>query len=299
MDWTSTDLLFVAVIGAVVGFLSGLFGVGGGFLLVPLLNTFLGIPMPIAVGSAACYTLGPATTAMLTRRPSSGFIELPLILAGGLLAGVFTGTWSIDHLESAAPQNLFGRPVPAVDASVLSCYALLMSGIAIMSFWDAATSSPSTSRQRVGLLTRWLLPPVAVIPDLKPGRYSIPLLAWTGFFVGLLSGFLGMSGGLILVPASMYLLGMRVHHAATITTVIVWLASMQASVMHAINHNVDLLLVSCLLIGGTTGARLGAEVGMNLAGRKLKFGFGLLVLIAAIIVISKLTLLWHHAEPTG
>ena len=85
-EWTLTSVLIAASVGGAVGFLSGVFGVGGGFLLVPILNAALGIPMSIAVGSTACYTLGPATTAMLARRPVAGFLQLPVILSGGLFA---------------------------------------------------------------------------------------------------------------------------------------------------------------------------------------------------------------------
>ena len=296
MDWALTDLLLVAALGAIVGWLSGVFGVGGGFLLVPCLNTFLGIPMPVSVGSAACYMLGPSTTAILGRRPSSGFIELPLILGGGLFAGVLVGVQAINHLESTQAIILFDRHLPAVDTMVLVAYLILMTFICVMSFRDAATAS---SRTEVpvdgGLFGRWLIPPVATISDLNPGTYSIPLLAWTGLLVGVLSGFLGMSGGLILIPAAIYLLGMKVHDAATTTIGIVWLASLQATVVHCLNDNVDVLLVSALLVGGTIGARFGTEVGIRLPAGKLKFGFALLVLVAILVVGGKLGLLWHSA----
>ena len=86
-EWNPSTIFVASAVGGAVGFLSGLFGVGGGFLLVPILNAVLGVPMSIAVGSTACYTLGPATTAMLVRKPRTGFLELPLILSGGLFVG--------------------------------------------------------------------------------------------------------------------------------------------------------------------------------------------------------------------
>ena len=297
MDWTLTDLLLVTVLGAVVGFLSGVFGVGGGFLLVPCLNTFLGIPMPVSVGSAACYMLGPSTTAILGRRPSSGFIELPLILGGGLFAGVLIGVQAINRLESTQAIVVFDRHLPAVDTMVLVAYLILMTFICVMSFRDVASSSSrEDTSENAGLFGRWLIPPVATIPDLRPGTYSIPLLAWTGLLVGLLSGFLGMSGGLILIPAAIYLLGMKVHDAATTTIGIVWLASFQATVVHCLNENVDVLLVSALLVGGTVGARFGTDVGLQLPAGKLKLGFALLVLVAVLVVAGKLGLLWQNAR---
>ena len=123
-DLQASTLILSAIAGGLVGVLSGLFGVGGGFLVVPLLNTVLGIPLPIAVGSATCYTLGPATTALLARRPTLGFAELPLILGGGLFAGVFTGATALSALQSAGAVLVFGRSVPAVDLALLSCYSM-------------------------------------------------------------------------------------------------------------------------------------------------------------------------------
>lgn len=294
-EWTPESILLAAAVGGAVGFLSGIFGVGGGFLLVPILNAALGIPMPIAVGSTACYTLGPATTAMLVRKPRAGFIEIPLILAGGLFAGVWLGTSALDQLKSTATISVLEAEVPAVDLMVLASYAVLMTGIAAMSLIDGLRVRPAAAAHRRGLLNFFPLPPMARVPDLQPGVYSIPLLAWTGLIVGFLSGFLGMSGGLVLVPAAIYLLGLKVHDATTVTIVIVWLVSLQSTLMHALHSNIQLQLVSALLVCGTIGANFGANAGMKLRSRHLKLGFGLLVLVAAGIVFAKLWALLHTA----
>ena len=289
-EWTLTSILIAAAVGGGVGFLSGLFGVGGGFLLVPILNAVLGIPMPIAVGSTACYTLGPATTAMLARKPRSGFIELPLMLAGGLFVGVVGGTFALSQLQTSGTIELFGKGLPAVDLLVLTAYAALMTVIAVISLFDGLRPRAARGTERSGLLTAFPMPPNARIPAI--GNFSIPLLTWTGLAVGFLSGFLGMSGGLILVPAAIYLLGLRVHDATTVTIVIVWLVSLQSTVMHAIHSHIQLHLVVALLICGTIGAQIGSELGKKIRGPKLKTGFGLLVLVAAGIVFARLQSLW-------
>lgn len=285
-------MVFASIIGGVVGFLSGMFGVGGGFLLVPVLNAVLGIPMQIAVGSTACYTLGPATVSMLSRRPRSGFIELPLILAGGLFVGVWGGAKAISLMATGTKVSLFGHTVPAVDLFVLASYAGLMVAIATMSLIDARRSSDADPVRRRGLIAAVRLRPMATIPDLRPGVYSIPMLAWMGLCVGLISGFLGMSGGLLLVPASIYLLGLRVKDAATVTITIVWLVSLQSTLMHAMYGNVQRSLVVALLVCGTIGAGIGAQLGQKLSGPQLKFGFGLLVATSAAVVLGKLFLLF-------
>lgn len=299
-EWTLTSVIIAASIGGGVGFLSGLFGVGGGFLLVPVLNVVIGVPMSIAVGSTACYTLGPATTAMLARSPRAGFLELPLILCGGLFCGVWLGAGSLTRLKSAATIEVLGRQLPGLDLLVLVCYAVLMSGIAVLSLTDALNTRNSGQDQirRRGLLTQFRVPPVAVIPDLSPSVYSIPLMAVTGLCIGFLSGFLGMSGGLVLVPAAIYLLGLRPQDATTLTIVIVWLVSLQSTFMHAQLTNIQLELVVSLLICGTIGANLGARVGLQIEGSRLKLGFGLLVVVSAGIVFVKLWRLWNLAVRT-
>lgn len=288
-------MIFASLIGGIVGFLSGMFGVGGGFLLVPVLSAALGIPMQIAVGSTACYTLGPATVSMLSRRPRSGFIELPLILSGGLFVGVWGGAKAISLMATGTMITLFGRSVPAVDLLVLTSYAGLMVAIAIMSLVDSRRSASLTPVPRKGLISAVHLWPMAKIPDLRPGIYSIPLLAWMGLCVGLVSGFLGMSGGLLLVPASIYLLGLRVRDAATVTITIVWLVSLQSTLMHALYGNVQRSLVVALLVCGTIGAGIGTQFGEKLKGAQLNFGFGLLVATSAAIVMGKLFVLFAQA----
>ena len=295
-EWSLTSALFSALVGGVIGFLSGLFGVGGGFLLVPVLNAILGVPMSLAVGSTACYTIGPATVALLSRRPNAGFLELPLILSGGLFSGVWMGTKTIKVLSAAGNVNLLGRAVPVLDLMILLLYAVLMTIISATSLIDALSQTANGNIRRRGLLTSVQLRPMAAIPDLRPGNYSIPLLAWTGMIVGFLSGFLGMSGGLVLIPAAVYLLGLRVHDATAVTIVIVWLVSIQATLMHAINGNVQRSLVVALLTCGTIGAGIGTQVAVKMRSSQLKLGFGLLVLVSALIVFGKLWILWSHSD---
>ncbi|MEP3478936.1 MAG: sulfite exporter TauE/SafE family protein [Fuerstiella sp.] len=294
-DWTILSFVLTLAVGGSVGFLSGLFGVGGGFLLVPILNVLLAVPMALAVGSTACYTLGPATVAVMARKPARGFIELPLIISGGLLAGVYLGAGFLNALSDWEGLVIAGRVVPADDLFVLLSYAVLMIAICVLTFRDGLKRTKS-NQTRTGLFSYWLLPPVAEIPDLSPSRHSIPLVAWTGVVIGFLSGFLGMSGGLVLIPACIYLLGLRVHEAGTVTIVIVWLVSAQSTVLHAYHDHINLTLVVSLLISGTVGAAIGAQFAGGLSASQLKMGFGTLVLLAALIVLTRLCILIYHGS---
>ncbi len=292
-DWTILSFLLTLTVGGTVGFLSGLFGVGGGFLLVPILNVLLAVPMTLAVGSTACYTLGPATVAVMARRPAGGFLELPLIISGGLFSGVFLGANFLNALSDWEGLVIAGKIVPADDLFVLLSYAVLMIGICILTFQDGLKRTKS-SQTKAGLFSYWLLPPIAEIKDLQPSQHSIPLVAWTGVVIGFLSGFLGMSGGLVLIPACIYLLGLQVHEAATVTIVIVWLVSAQSTILHACHNHINLPLVVSLLISGTIGAAVGAQFAGRLSASQLKVGFGTLVLLAALIVVIRLCMLVLH-----
>ncbi|MCA9065739.1 MAG: sulfite exporter TauE/SafE family protein, partial [Planctomycetaceae bacterium] len=292
MEWNTITITLIVGVGAVIGFMAGMFGVGGGFLLVPLLNIFLGVPIPTAVGSVTCFILGPSTTAVLTRRPTTGILQLPLILLGGLVVGIVIGSHSLAHIRSAETVDLWGRPIQVTDFAVLSSYAVVMSGILFIAV-RAAVSQSETPRR--ALFSHLMIPPVADLTSLSPSRHSIPLIAWTGLGVGFLSGFLGISGGLILIPILTSLMGIRVKESVTISIVIVWIVSFGSTAAHAVHGNIDLGIVMLLLLGGTVGARLGAEVGMKISIRKLRMGFAGVVAVSLFIVCGRLAQLWIKA----
>ncbi len=283
------DFVWTVVAGGTVGCLSGLFGVGGGFLLVPVLNIFLHIPIEFAVGAGACQVLGPATTSLLSRRFQVGDLRLPLVLAGGLMIGVVAGASMLEQLSSKAFDE--SRWLQSPDVVVLVVYFFVLSTIGLFAIWDVHREHAGRPMPR-GLLSRWRIPPLMSCKD--NGRVlwlSIPILAWFGLFVGFLSGLLGMSGGLVLLPGLIYLIGIRTHAAVLNTLVIVWIVSATATVTYAWHDYIRLELVVALLLGGTFGARIGSELSGRLKGPQLRKGFGWLLLTAAAVVAGKLSIL--------
>jgi len=105
------DFLLISSAGGLIGFLAGMFGVGGGFLLVPMLHIVLGIPMELAVGASACQVLGPATTSLLARKIKPRDLFFPLVITGGLLLGVIIGTSILEHAKNLAAITINGRPL--------------------------------------------------------------------------------------------------------------------------------------------------------------------------------------------
>jgi len=287
MDFSLLNFIVIVAAGGGIGWLAGLFGVGGGFLIVPILNIVLGVPVELAVGASACQILGPATTALLARRMTLPALNFPLTLAGGLFLGVTAGTLTFRQLESIGEIVLLGHQVSPAQLSVLSIYFCVMVLIGVFSLWETSRSKAGTPVS-TGWIANWKLPPLASFREFEGGRVSLPIVCWFGLGTGFLSGLLGMSGGLILIPGMIYLLGMRVEKAVLPTLVIVWMISFQATIVHAWNGFVDLRLVAALLVGGTLGAQLGARTGQLWGGIKLRERFGWLLLLSACLIAYKI-----------
>ncbi|GAB4138592.1 MAG: sulfite exporter TauE/SafE family protein [Planctomycetaceae bacterium] len=289
MTFTLLDLFYAAFAGAGIGFLSGMFGLGGGFLVVPVLNiVFAGIPMEIAVGAGASQVLGPATTSLLARRVDRRHFRFPLTIMGGLLIGSYTGVLAIGWARKYGTVELFGRTVVFIDIAVLTVYLALLLSIGVFVIWESSQASSLSARRIEGLLSGWHVPPCVHMAEFPDRQISITVLAWFGLAVGFLAGFLGMSGGLILLPGLVYLLGMRTQQAVTSSLVIVWLIALLNTAVHAWHGNINLSLVMFLLMGGTVGARIGSEVGVKWGGQKLRKRFGWLLLFTAGLIGWKL-----------
>ena len=275
------------VAGGAVGYLSGLFGVGGGFLLVPLLNIVLGIPIELAVGAGPCQVLGPATTSLLARRVRKADLRLPLTIAVGLLIGVFGGARLLEAAKRHGKIAWNGQSIAVAELVVLSLYWGLLVVLGIFFLWEVRRSQQRRPIPR-GWIRRWRLPPYARLPDSEGPPISIPIVAWFAMAVGFLAGLIGTSGGLILLPSLIYLVGLTTHRAVLNTIVIVWIVAAQSTVAHAWHGNINLVLVMALLLGGTIGARLGSITSLRLGGRQLRHRFGWLLIGTAVLIAARL-----------
>lgn len=280
-------LVLVVLSGFGVGWLAGLLGVGGSFLLVPILHVVLGIPIETAVGSTACQLLGPSTAAVLARKLKLEQVRLPLILAGGILMGVLLGTSLLRDAGQFGTIVLNGRSIPANELLVLGAYLVLLSSIGLFALFEVWQLKRGRTIPR-GTLAKLRMLPIDSFPELETGELSIPVLSMFGFVTGLMAGLLGISGGLILIPGLIYLLGMKSRQAILASLTVVWITSLQGTIFHAWNGNVDLPLVCALMFGGTIGARLSSEFGANLKGPSIRKSIGWLSLLAACLVLFQL-----------
>ncbi len=287
LDFAVTDLLLIVTVGSAVGFISGVFGVGGGFLLVPVLHIGLGLPIQIAVGSAACQVLGPATTSCLARRLSAEDLRIPLIVAGGLTVGVYAGATLLHTLTSGQTVTARSLGAHTADILVLSVYFLLLLALGGFSLWEGQRAL-SQRPVRTGWIARWRIPPTAELSAFSHGPVSLPLLSWFGLAVGFLAGLLGFSGGLLLLPGLIYLLGLSWSNAVANSIAIVWLIAFQSTIAHAWHGHVELSVVIGLLVGGTLGAKLGVNFSEGVSPAHGRRSFGWLALGTAVMVAAKL-----------
>ena len=276
------------LIGASIGVLTGLFGVGGGFLITPILNIVLGVPMPIAVGTGALQILGVTTSGLYCRRKEAKTdYKMAVMLFGGNFVGVSLGADALTALGRMGQWTIRGQGVAAVDVVILFVFLVLLSGITLYLIYDSRRKRAS-GEARPGLLSKVRLPPYTAFQALGQRRLSIISLTTMGLVLGFLTGLLGIGGGVILVPALLYLVGMPMHSVSATSLAMVWLTSFLATITHARLGNTNLALAIPLLLGGTLGVQFGASLCIRLRAQVLQRYFSLVVLAAALIVAIKL-----------
>lgn len=275
----SVNLFFLVGIGGAVGFLSGLFGVGGGFLLTPLL-IFSGVPTSVAVASVTGQVVAASTSGALSHYRRGGIdlhLAMYLILSG--ILGAFGGVATFSVLRANGQLDL----VIAVG------FLVLLGFVGILMLQESVRA---LLKRRQGVVVRERLPNqhswIHGLPwrvRFKKSRLYIsvlPVLA-IGLFIGFVGSLLGIGGGFVMVPALVYLL--RVPGNVVIGTSLAQVVAMMAAttIMHAVqSQSVDILLAFCLMVGGTAGAQFGAAAGQHLRGEQLRGLLALLVLAVAI-----------------
>jgi uncharacterized protein len=273
----SLDVFVLLGLGAAVGFLSGVFGVGGGFLLTPLL-IFIGVPPTVAVASSANQLVGASVSGVLThwRRGNVDFKMGCVLLVGGL-AGSLLGVWIFTLLKRLGQ----------VELTISIGYVLLLGVLGFLMMIESVRAllrlhRPGAARHRLHQHT-WMhgLPLKA---RFRRSRLYISALLpiGIGFVIGIFSAILGIGGGFIMVPAMIYLLGMPTGVVpGTSLLQIIFVAANVTLLQAFTNHTVDAVLALVLLVGGVIGARVGSRFGTHLRGEQLRFLLALMVLAVA------------------
>ena len=272
--------------GLVVGIISGLFGVGGGFLLTPLLTVLFRLPINVAVGTGMCQMVGAATAGQIRYvRLGQGETKLGWLLIGGGLVGVGLGARVVGALTAMGNIELSGgQSIPAVRLWLSLAYVVVLSAVAAWMARDARRPSlPAHQTPPPGPLARVAIPPLASLPRLGYD-VSIPLVAYLGLAMGFLSGLLGIGGGVVLVPLLIYGFGMRLRTAAATGIVVLLATSVLGTIEHARMGHVHLGVALMLLVGSTLGAQIGATLALRIDGQRLRKLFAVLVACTAAAV---------------
>jgi uncharacterized membrane protein YfcA len=272
----SVDVLLVVGIGLAVGLLSGLFGVGGGFLMTPLL-IFIGIPSAVAVATSANQTMGASISGLIAHwRRGNVDAKMGAVLTVAGLAGSALGVQLFVLVRSLGQLDLvvalFYVVVLGIVGSLMaaeSLRALLRRRRQIRRrlhehFWMHGL--PLKMRFRQSRLYISVIPPVLI-----------------GFGIGLLSAIMGVGGGFILVPAMIYLLGMPTGVVIGTSLFQVVFVTAAVTVMQSVStQSVDVILSLLLMAGAVAGAQFGAAMGSRLRGEETRGLLGLLVLMVAL-----------------
>ncbi len=281
----SQDVFVLLALGGVVGFLSGVFGVGGGFLLTPLL-IFIGVPHAIAVASSANQLVGASVSGALAhwRRGNIDFHMGIVLLVGGF-AGSVAGVWFFALL----------RRLGQIDIAISLAYALLLGTLGSLMLVESTRAVLRLRRPGAGQRKLhqhiWLHGLPFKMRFRRSKLYISALLPLSlGFFAGVLSAVMGVGGGFVMVPAMIYILGMPTAVVPGTSLFQIIFVAASVTVLQAVeNRTVDAVLALVLLVGGVIGAQLGTRFGTMLRGEQLRALLAILVLAVAAKLAFDLT----------
>ena len=273
----SVNAFLLLGLGGIVGLLSGMFGVGGGFLITPLLF-FIGIPPAVAVATGANQVVASSVSGVMAqvRRKAVDFRMGMVLLAGGII-GSACGVWVFARLTAVGQVDLF----------VQLSYVLFLGLIGAMMLQESIRTinrarKPDAAVRRAHVHT-WVHNLPFKVKFRASGLYiSVLPPMMVGAVVGFLAAIMGVGGGFIMVPAMIYLLGMPTKVVVGTSLFQIIFVTAFTTLMHAItSQTVDMLLALVLIIGGVIGAQIGARIGLRLKAEQLRILLSLLVLAVA------------------
>ena len=279
----SVDGLLIVALGALTGILSGLFGVGGGFLTTPLL-IFYGVPPTVAAASASTQVTGASLSGVFahTRRGGVDYKLGGVTVGGGIIGAMF-----------GALLFRFFQSIGQIDVVINILYVLMLGTIGSLMMNEAIQSlrPPADGAVRKAKKRRHH-PLVTVLPlrwrFYRSGLYISPFAPFLlGVVVGTLTMLMGVGGGFILVPAMLYILGMNANVVVGTSLFQILFVTMATTMMHALTtHAVDIVLAALLLLGSVSGAQIGSQIAQKAKPELLR------LILAAIVIVVALRMLY-------
>jgi len=280
----SVDIFLLLGMGGAIGFLSGLFGVGGGFLITPLL-IFIGVPPPVAVGSSVNQVVAASVSGAIAhwRRGNIDFKMGTVLLVGGV-AGSLAGILLFNILEALGQ----------IDLVIQLSYVVMLGGVGALMLVESGRAiimrRRGGGRRKKKHVHTWIhgLP---LKMRFRTSRLYISALLplGIGFAVGILAALMGVGGGFFLVPAMIYLLGMPVSIVIGTSLYQITVVAGATTFLHAVSgQTVDVVLAGLLTIGAVVGAQLGTRFGAGIKGEELRGLLAMMVLIVCAALFWEL-----------
>ena len=289
----SINILLLFGLGGAVGFLSGLFGVGGGFLMTPLL-IMVGIPSTVAAASDSNQIVAASTSASYAHyRLGNVDFKMGLFL---IIGGVLGGTLGVQFIKLL-------RAMGNADFVIKITYVVMLGVIGFYMFAESLQSmrkKPVETKRveaptKVSLYNRMIQALPYQMKFEKSGVVLSPVLPLVlGVFVGILAAIMGVGGGFIMVPVMVYMLRMPMHVVVGTSLVQILFTCINVTIMQsASNHTVDLMLAIILLLGSTVGAQFGVRLSKRLKADQLKILLASIVLLVMVQMLMSLVLPPH------
>ncbi|NOR90972.1 MAG: TSUP family transporter [Anaerolineales bacterium] len=282
--------LVLAAIGFIVGVLGGFFGVGGGFLVGPLLF-WVGVPMNFVVGTDLAHMAGKSIVATRRHRALGNVdLRLGLLMIIGTLPGIEVGAQLLEVVDKTGQ----------VDYIVGYSYVVILTIVGFFTGWE---SIRTIRKKRTDLLPAqnvldverierrprlFNIPPLINLPVSGVKSVSIWSIIFIGFFTGLLAGFLGVGGGFARLPMLVYIIGVPTHVAVGTDLFSIVISAGYGTLTHSLKGNVDIMIALTMLTGAGIGAQIGAMGTRYFSGPVIRLMFSILPLIAAVLVLLRL-----------
>lgn len=272
----SVNAFLLLGLGGMVGLLSGMFGVGGGFLITPLLF-FIGVPPAVAVATGANQVVASSVSGVLAhlKRKTVDMRMGTVLMVGGMLGSAF-GIWLFNVLSRLGQIDLTVQLSYVVFLGIVGAMMLQES---LRSLYRARNAVPVKRSQHL-----WVHRLPLKVKFRASGLYiSVIPPMMVGFGVGVLAAVMGVGGGFIMVPAMIYLLGMPTKVVVGTSLFQIIFVTAFTTFMHALtNQSVDMMLALMLIVGGVIGAQIGAQLAVKLKAEQLRVLLALLVLSVAL-----------------
>jgi uncharacterized membrane protein YfcA len=294
----SISLVALIILGVVIGLLSSSFGVGSGFLMAPFLNLVGNIPYNVAVGSDLTQMLGSGTIANLRQR-ALGYVDykLALLLFVGSVIGVECGVQLLELLKYAGEVPFLGHALNWLQLTMTAVYVLVLGWIGIALYRETRASRkvaqaampPEIPAILEGSRLQTIsLPPLVSLPVSGVEAISLWLILGVGWISGLLTGFLGVSGAFIRMPALIYVLGVPTVVSLGTNLFELLILAIYGTFTHSLKGNVDLILVIILLITTTVGNQIGVLLQRKMVGPRSLQLYTVLLFLTILFMVLKL-----------